>query len=426
MVQPKLVTEQNITLFSTLADTPVWEIVSGNEVIEFVETAKGITIKSLASGEAVIKVTCGNKEKEIQVTVTGGKLASDINFVSEGIVSGNWYQSSEGLIGNQIAGDGFILSTEKVKDCYYTAHFDLGTGAAAALVLRANSNMSEYILINYDRNGRIVKVWTQNGELLNVFVGDVDTTNITLSAILKGTNGEVILNGRTVGTFTLKENDPTEGYLGLNICATEAIFKSVTLLKNEFEYSGNSLNIRGNVNQYITKIINITQKNTLVDKEYYKVSGRDIIIDERYFQTLPTVGLYEFEVVGEYSTFRVKVNVTSISKMTFDNQNILVGENLNIYLANLNPTVIKINGKVLASTEYSISNKVLTIASDKFTKGENTLEIDGEVVIVNLNNVGQTTFKDVVEKGCGGSIITSIFGAITLLGASIVLRKKRG
>ena len=421
-----LTKEANVTLYSTLTDTPVWSVVEGNDVVEVIPTEKGATMKALTSGEALVKVTCGNKEKEIKVKVTSGKVESDINFTSNGIVSGNWYQSADGLIGNQISGDAFILSEEYVTDCYYTAQFDLGTGAAAALVLRANSNMSEYLIVNYDNNSRIVKAWTQNGELANIFVGDIDKANITLSAILQGDNVEIMINGRSLTTFTLRENDPKEGYLGLNVCATEATFKSVTLQKTMYDYNSSDLNIRGNVSQYIKKIVNITQKNTEVDKSFYKVSGRNIVIDESYFETLTELGLYEFEIVGEFSTFKIKVNVTSLPQITFEDQFIMVGEKLNIYLASIKPTEIKVNGRVLENDEYSISNMILTIDSKIFKEGDNTLEIDEFTINVNLYTIPQTTFKEESEKGCSGSVVVSIFGVLTLLGATALLRKKRG
>ena len=416
----------NITLYSTLSDTPKWELISGEGVINFTEHSKGIIINSLTSGEAVIKVTCGNKEKEIKVNVVSGKGESDINFSSSGIVSGNWYQTSEGLIGNQVAGDGFILSNEKVSDCYYTAHFDLGRGAAAAIVLRAKQDMSEYLIVNYDNNSRIVKAWTQNGELANVFVGDIDITNITLSAILEGNNVEVLLNGRQITKFTLKDSDPKEGYLGLNVCATEALFKAITIQKSDYEYTGNDLSIRGNLSQHITKITNITLKNTIIDKSFYTVSGRNITILESYFATLKDAGVYEFEVVGEFSTFKIKVNVNSLPETKYETQYVSVGEKLNLYIANNSYSEIKVNGRVLTKEEYSIKNMILTIDSSLFTEGSNTLELDGDVVEVNLYTIPQTSFGGSEEEGCGGSVVASIFGMLTLFGAALVVRKKRG
>jgi hypothetical protein len=292
--------------------------------------------------------------------------------------------------------------------------------------------MSEYVIVNYDNNSRIVKVWTQNGELANVFVGDIDIKNITLSAILDGDKGEVIINGRTVTYFTLRENDPKEGYLGLNVCATEATFKSVTLQKTMYEYTSKDLNVRGNVSQHIYKITNVTLKNTEIDKAFYKVNGRDITIDESYFNTLYQTGEYEFEIVGEYSTFKIKVNVTSLPDIVFEEQNILVGEKLNLYIANLKPAEIKVNGRVLDSSEYKILNMILTIDSSLFNEGNNILELDGELVEVNLYTIPQTTFTDTVENNTQTLIIILAVagGVILLAGAAIVvfavLKKKRG
>ena len=120
------------------------------------------------------------------------------------------------------------------------------------------------------------------------------------------------------------------------------------------------------------------------------------------------------------------MNVTAISKVSIPDQYILIGEKLNLYIAGLKPTKIKINGRVLESFEYSISNMILTIDSKYFTIGENTLEIDDEIVCVNLSNIPQSTITESINEGCGGSVIASIFGVLTLLSAAIVLRKKRG
>ena len=92
----------------------------------------------------------------------------------------------------------------------------------------------------------------------------------------------------------------------------------------------------------------------------------------------------------------------------------------------MRPTAIKINGSVLETSEYSISNMILTIDSKYFSIGENTLEIDDEIVVVTLSSVPQTIVSVPSEEGCGGSVIASILGLLTLLGATIVTRKKRG
>ena len=419
----ELTKEQKVQFYSTFNDKPTWEIVSGSDLITLEEDLKGITIKSIYSGEAVIKVTCGNKEKYINVKVESGRISSDINFNLSGVKSGNWYMTSNGLIGSQIAGDGYILSTEKVKDCYYTAKFDLGSGAAAALVVRANEDMSDYVIANYDNNSRIVKVWTPRGELANVYVGDVDIHNMTLSVILEGNNGEVMLNGNKVATFLLTENDPKEGYLGLNVCATEAIFKEITLQTTEFTYNGGNLVVKGNVSQYIKAINNITLQNSNVSDGFYKTNGREIIISEEYFKTLTETGEYEFEVIGEFSTFIITVSVNSLPKVSYEDRNITVNETLNVFIGSTNVTKVSVNGKELSKDEYKINNMILTIDSTKLNVGNNTISINDEEFTVTVEEILQQEI--VSTEGCNGTISISSLVLMLCLSVGLLLMKKK-
>ena len=432
-----LTNKEDILFYTTLNSKPSWEIVEGSDIVKMVETAKGIELEALANGEATIKVECGKVIKTINVKVETGQTISDIEFTGAGIVGGKWYQSPNGLVGKQLAGDGYILSNEFVKDCYYTAQFDLGDGAAAALVLRASKDMKDYIIVNYDKNGKIVKAWTPNGELVNKFVGDIDKSNVTLSAILEGNKGTILLNGNNVATFTLGENDSKEGYLGLNICATEATFKSVTLQKSDYEYANGDLLFKGNVIQHITKITNITLKNQLVDSSFYTVNGRDIAISERYFTTLKNTGVYQFEVVGESSRFIINVDVKSLPSVTFEDVNLIVGENLNIYVGNVNIASVKLNGKELTAEEYKVENHILTIDKSLLNEGENTLIINENTITVNVRKLanievevtpetpGDSGVPQEPSDGCGGSIASTLVMVLTLTVALVLLRKKK-
>lgn len=424
-----LTKEQNILFYSSFAENPTWEIVNGENVISIEGTARGINIKALSSGEATIKVSCGNKEKIINVVVESGKSESDLTFNKDGIVSGNWYQTSNGLIGSSASGDGYILSTEHVTDCYYTAHFDLGNGAAAALVLRANTDMSDYLMVNYDNNSRIIKAWTPRGELANVYVGDIDIHNISLSVILEGRRAQVLLNGRAVTEFELKEEDPKEGYLGLNICATESTFKSITLQKTEYDYLGNNLTIKGNTNQYIYKIYNTTLKSAEIDKGFYSVNGREITISEEYFQTLKEKGIYEFKVVGEYSSFTVYVNVDELPKVEFKTHYISTNERLNLFIGNIDVDSVSINGTKLNSNDYTIKNMILTIESSFFKEGDNTLTInDEEIVNVNLYVMEQTVIEHtqtVTEEKFNILLVIIPVAAVVLAGGIFLVLKRK-
>ena len=46
----------------------------------------------------------------IFVAFYNGIIDSDLSFNKENVVSGNWRTTSNGLVGNQPSGDGFIIS----------------------------------------------------------------------------------------------------------------------------------------------------------------------------------------------------------------------------------------------------------------------------------------------------------------------------
>lgn len=450
-----LTTKEKVLFYTTLNEEAKYEIISGEDIISLTSDHKGATVEALAQGEAVIKVICGKVEKEITVEVKTGPSISDIEFKKENIIGGRWYQTSEGLIGKQASGDGYILSTKSIKDCCYTAQFDLGKGAAAALVLRAKSDMSDYIMVNYDKNGNIVKAWTPKRELVNVPAGNIDVTNITLTVTIEGNDGTITINGRKVANFVLNENDSQEGYLGLNVCATTATFKSIVLQDLSYEYEGGDLIINGNVNPYINKITNITLKNQNVDNSFIKVDGKKLIISKEYFTTLTETGLYEFEIYGAYSRVTITVDVKSLPTVEFEDLELTEEENLNVYIGKTNITNLTLNGVVLTTEQYSIRNFVLTIDNSLLELGENKLKINDNEIIITVRKLGTSDFVDEpivpdvptqdgdeptvevtptptptpepqepAKKGCKGSLVPSLF-VIAMAALVIVFFKKK-
>ena len=419
-----LTNETEILYYSTLTDKPEWEIVNGQNVVKIEQTERGAKVIALATGEAQIKLTCGPKEKIVTVKVETGTFESDITFVKEGKHGGDWFFTPNGLIGHQTSGDGFLLSTTSLKDCYYTAQFDLGTGAAAALVLRAKADMSDYIIVNYDKNSNIVKAWTPRKELVNVNAGSVNTSNITLTTILEGNNGTIILDGRIVATFKLTEEDSQEGFLGLNVCATEATFKAVTLQSLEFDYDGGDLVILGNVPQYINKITNVTLNNQNVDKSFIRVNGRNIVISKEYFTTLSKTGVYQFEIFGTASRILITVNVNTLTSVEFEDVSLVEKENLNVYIGNT--TMSKV-GVELTTEQYELKNYVLKINADLLKIGENKLLINEDEITVTVTTLGTDVIvaKPDNDNGCGGSVMVSFIGMVTLLGFALFIKKKR-
>ena len=114
----------------------------------------------------------------------------------------------------------------------------------------------------------------------------------------------VYINGVEVINVTLPESEPTEGLFGLNTCAARTTFKSIVLLNESYDYSGGSLNIKGDTNQAVTAIYNRTCGNVKIHPSFYTVSGRSIEISEDYFKTLKDGGVYEFAVAGAKAFFK--------------------------------------------------------------------------------------------------------------------------
>lgn len=275
-----------------------WRVVEGDSV-SVEKTVEGAKIKAVKAGSSVIEIAAGSMKRTIRASVAvkpeGG---DDLTFVPTGVVSGEWHYTSSGLTGTNWGGDGFLLSEESGKDFWYSASFDLGTGAAAAVVFRAteeNGKLTHYLIANYDKPGKIVKLWSENGELGRANVGDVDTSNITISVRAKGTAIRVYFNGAQVIGAELGNNDPLEGRFGLNACATRASFRAVEKSDFNLEYAGEgALSIRTITAHENWIVRNAAQNYRKVDSQYISVEGRTVTIDEEYLASLPEARSYVF------------------------------------------------------------------------------------------------------------------------------------
>ena len=161
-----------------------WAIETGEDVVELHKTETGAIIRAKSGGTAAVTVSCGNAVKKIDVSVYAGVMASDLTFDASNIISGNWYFDVNGLTGEMAAGDGYVLSDEDLDNMTLSATFSLDA-TAAALILRASPDMSEYILANFDRNEGIVKVWSNKREIARAGATVEDLSAVTLKAKIK-------------------------------------------------------------------------------------------------------------------------------------------------------------------------------------------------------------------------------------------------
>ena len=372
-----------ITAYSTSGEEISWRVESGSEFVALESTTGGVIAKALKAGQATLIVTCGNQVKVIKLTVHNGAPDSDVPFNSDGIISGNWIASGSDIIAETSAGDGYILSTESASDFNCSVTFSLDA-IAAAFIFRANADMSEYIMFNYDNNEKIVKMWSHNGEIGRASANGVNLNNVVLRVEAKGTSVKAYINGNLAIDAVLGENEPLEGFFGLNVYSGKATFKSVVNFDDKYIYNGTgSLTVVGDSKQVVTSLYNKTMANTKVDGAFYMSDGRNLIIDAAYFELL-SVGTYTFKAVGGGSAYEFTVTVTAVNETTLKDMEIESGCNAVIYLGNVEPDTVTLNGNQLSPDQYTVENYMLTINCELLNNGENEVVINGQTVTVNV------------------------------------------
>ena len=375
-----ITTEKIIMAYSTSGAEINWSLESGAGCVSLENATGGVKLKVLTPGKATLVATCGNQRKVIDISVLSSAPETDVPFDKDGIISGNWIANGSEIIASAPAADGYILSKESGSDFNCSVAFSLDA-VAAAFIFRANEDMSEYIIFNYDNNEKIVKMWSQNGEIGRASAPNVDISNVVLRVEAKGTTVKAYINGNLVIDTVLGENEPTKGLFGLNVYSGKATFKSVVNFSGNYTYNGTgSLNVVGDSKQYITALYNKTLYNTKVDSEFYISMGRNLVIDARYFELLP-VGKYTFKAVGGSTAYEFTVDVTAVSQTALQNLIIEKGCNAVIYLGNVEISSLTLNGTALTESQYSVENYMLTVSCELLTEAYNTLLINGALTV---------------------------------------------
>ena len=365
-----------VTAYSTSGEEIKWELISGSEFVSIEKTTGGVILKALKAGKAKLLISCGNQKKTVDITVYTGSPESDIPFGADGIISGNWIAKGSEIIAQTPAGDGYILSSHSASDFNCSVSFSLDA-IAAAFIFRANADMSEYIIFNYDNNEKIVKMWSHNGEIGRASAHGVNLNNVVLRVEANGKAIKAYINGNLAIDTVLNDNEPTEGFFGLNVYSGKATFKSVSNFNDQYSYNGaGALTVVGDSNQVITELYNKTMSNTKVDRAFYTSDGRNLVIDAAYFELLP-VGTYTFKAVGA-STYEFTVNVSAVTETELKDMTVEEGCNAVIYLGNVVVNTVTVNGIELSAEQYEIHNYTLTINCELLTQDVNEVLINGD------------------------------------------------
>ena len=371
-----ITTQKQVTAYSTSKQEITWTLESGEDIVSLQNTTGGVIVKALASGKATLIATCGNQRKVVNVTVHKGSPETDIPFSSNGIISGNWIAKGTEIIASMPAGDGYILSDYSGSDFNSSVAFSLDA-VAAAFIFRASADMSEYIIFNYDNNERIVKMWSQNGEIGRASAPNVNTSNVVLRVEANGRSVKAYINGILAIDVVLGDDEPMEGFFGLNVYSGKATFKSVVNFNDKYSYNGTgSLTIVGDSKQVITSLYNKTLQNTKVDRAFYISDGRNLIIDAAYLELLP-VGTYTFKAMSGASAYEFTVEITAVNQTVLQDVTIQKGCNAVIYLGNVKVDSVTVNGEQLSADQYEVRNLMLTIYADALTEDDNAVVING-------------------------------------------------
>ena len=407
----------------------VWTEVSNNGVINATTSNEGINVRALKVGTAIYKVAADDKEETIEITVSDGVFESDFTFVKENIVSGNWLISDGKLVGEKDSGNAFILANESGDNFTYTGQFDIERGTAGALVFRASSDMSKYLVANFDANEHVVKLWSTHGELARSGEFHVSLINVALTVKATGKNIKISLNGNEAINYDLRDDEPLSGRFGVNVFSAKVAFKTLSLIEDEqsVDYVSGELRINTGVEQYINAVYNLTAGNTKLESGFYRQIDGVLFIKEEYFSLLDN-GTYKLKVVGSMISIEVNVNVNMSRELVIPDMSIDAGLDVNVHVGSFAINSVSVNGARLDESQYSVHDYVLTIDASCFDVGENSVTINDSVsfnvtVINNTQPVGPSS-----KSGCGGNIITTsiVFSSLSLLLAvAFIIAKKR-
>lgn len=406
-----------------------YEVVSGKEAVAFRQTADGVRIYAQSAGKAVIKAVCGDSAQYIAVEVHGGEPDADCGF-SE-VVSGDWYADGDGYIGKIKAGDAFILSEREGGDFTYSARFDLNSGIAAALVFRANGDMSKYVIVNYDHGAGLVKLWSSAGDNVQIGKRLGDIENIVLTVQTQGRKVKGFLNDELLIDCELNENAPSSGLFGLNVCAAEVLFRSVSVTDNPNEKYESGDIVWNHVDESVFTVTNRSWNNKLVDSGFYTVEGRKVTLSSNYMASLPSAGEYLLEVRGKKSLYYIELKLDSVPPPVWKDVTLTENCNAVFFIGNLSADGLTVNGAAPDKSLYKVEGMQLTVYAAAFNGGENEVALsDGVRAKVTVE--GYERLEPHFNEGNSGvvyAVLFSIAGVVlaaeAVLIAVILLKKEK-
>ncbi len=400
--------EETITAYCTNDDDVTFLVEEGNDVISLETNGNEAIIKPLKVGEATIKTVSGEIENVCNVHV---HEANDLGlpFEESGIKAGEFYQDGSSIVGENDAGDGYLLSSKAGTDFLYQANINLTEAKAAALIIKANSDLSRYICVNYDKSLGACKVWSNKRQLAYVNVDIEDLSSILLSARTEDSNIKVSINGTNLVDATMDDEEKEEGYFGINVFQGKAIFSFLAVSSFGFDYLDGNLTIFLPSLASLKEVINVTEKNARIPLSYCTLNDNSLTIDETYFSTLKEKRTYKILVQSYSESYEININVKNIPLITLQNKTVSAGENAVYFIGSRNVETITLNGVILRNDQYEVRNYCLTIYSSSLSVGENILQLnDDEAVTITVREKEKITIFKVFSALDGGYFVLAM------------------
>ncbi|MDE6613016.1 MAG: hypothetical protein K2K28_00470, partial [Clostridia bacterium] len=229
----------------------------------------------------------------------------------------------------------------------------------------------------------------------------------------------------------LCEEAPTEGIFGLNVCAAEVLFKSVSVTDgiNDEYVSGDK--VWNHTDGAAFSIVNTSLNNKLVDSGFYTVEGRRVTLSQNYMASLPSSGTYVLEISGKNSLYYIELNLKAIPMPVWQDIKITEKNNAVFFIGNLAADEVKVNGKVIDGSQYKVDGMQLTVYSSAFEYGENDVSIT-ESLHAKVTVEGVAKLEPHFNEGNSTvvyAVLFSLVGAVLIgeavLIAFIILKKEK-
>lgn len=430
--------EREVLVYSSAQETIEYALTTGEEVVSIEPTVKGVKIKALANGNATITVTTPSQEKIIYVHVDEADVSCVYDLRKENVVSGKWRKSSSGLVGTQNSGDGYLISDYSTADFTYSATFNLADATAAGLVIRAQKDLSDFLVCNIDKAASVCKVFGSRGEVASAHIDIPNVSSVGYAVQVSERNITIQMNGNVVLKALIPAEYPLSGYVGLNVFNGTALFNNIDIARDEFTYDGGDFHIANPTGQYISAIYNVTDKNTALPRSYYTRGNEEIIISEDYMLLLDKNATYRFLIEGEQVSYFLNVTILDYeSEISFPDRIINKGCDVVVYIGKLVISNVSVNGTELSTEQYFIRDYCLQIVSRALPVGENEVEINGshtfKVTVASLPADAGNDFANFILSGndtnnffSAAVVVAIISGAIVATGFAIHALRSKG